>query len=107
MMEQNHAINQIGERVDSVRDEANVLTSQTIPSTVTTQSLATLQQENQALQTALTVSEAWGTQNNNPNPPGWGGGGGRGVGERGGDHGERVTDDHQASLELVPTKKNA
>ena len=37
VIEQNNVINQIGERVDSVRDEASVLTSWTIPTTVTTQ----------------------------------------------------------------------
>ena len=58
IIEQNNAINQIVERVDSVRDEVSVLTSRTIPATVTTQPLTTLQQENQALQNALAVSEA-------------------------------------------------
>ena len=75
MMEQNNAINKIGERVDSVCDEASVLTSRTIPATVTTQPLTTLQQENQALRTALADSEVRVTHNNNPNPPGCGGGG--------------------------------
>ena len=69
MMEQNNGINQIGERVDSVRDEASVLTSRTnIPATATTQPLVTLQQENQALHTALAVIEARVAQIN-PNPP--------------------------------------
>ena len=57
MLEQNNVINQIGERVDSARDEGSVLTSRSnIPATVTTQPLTTLQQENQALQAALAVS---------------------------------------------------
>ena len=51
-MEQNQAINQIGEHIDSVRDKASVLTSQTIPAIVTTQPLTTLQQKNQELRTA-------------------------------------------------------
>ena len=75
MLEQNNVINQIGEQVDSVRDEASVIISQSnIPATVTTQPLTTRQQENQAVSTALAISEARVTQNNNPNPPRRGGG---------------------------------
>ena len=43
MLEQNNVINQISERVDSVRDEASVITSRSnIPATVTIQPLTTL-----------------------------------------------------------------
>ena len=59
MMEQHNAINQIGERVDSVRDDASLLSTRSDnPATVTTQPITALQQKNQALQTTLTVSEA-------------------------------------------------
>ena len=65
MLEQINVINQIGERVDSLRDEASALTSHSnIPATATTQPSATLQQGNQALRTALAVSEARVTHNN-------------------------------------------
>ena len=90
-LEQNLAINEIGERVDSVRYEASVLTSRTIPSTVTTRPLAALQQEVATLRTALAISEACGIpNNNNPKPPGQGGGGrdgGRGGPGRNGGRG--------------------
>ena len=93
MMEQNTSINQIGERVDSVRDEASVLTSRTIPATLTPQPPTALQQENQALCTALLVSKARVGQNNNPAPPGrgdrHGGGHGGGQGGAGRDGGRR------------------
>jgi len=70
MIVQNQAIKKIRERVNILRDEACVLTSRTIPATVTTQPMIALQQEVATLRTALAVSEARSIPNNNPNPPG-------------------------------------
>ena len=81
MIETRTIANQVVVAQNSAQDDVSILSTRSnIRTTVTTQPITALQQDNQAPRTALAVSEAHITQNNNPNPPGRGGGGGRGGG---------------------------
>ena len=82
--QQNTIINQISERVDSAWDDASIIsTRSSILSSVGTPPTTSLQQENQALQMALAVSEAWNNNNNNPAGRGGERGGGQGSSGQG------------------------